>query len=166
MLRRSKTDRAKSDGAPEPGGSKGVLVVNDDEDVCELLCRVLESRHELTTYRAHSSDSALDELATNQASIQGVVLDFSAGTAASFVVLEAIRRRPELGNPAVIILATTTANRVLAFDSGVDEFLTRPFQSDDFLDLVGEVLARSPAERDAYRTQQTVAGRGLSNLDG
>ncbi len=81
------------------------------------------------------------------------------------MVLEAIRRRPELGNPAVIIMATTTANRVLAFDSGVDEFLTRPFQADDFLDLVDEVLARSPEEREEYRTRQTLASRGLGNLE-
>ena len=81
-------------------------------------------------------------------------------------MLEAIRRRPELGNPAVIIMATTTANRVLAFDSGVDEFLTRPFHADDFLDLVDEVLGRTPEEREAYRTHQTIAGRGLTDLQG
>jgi DNA-binding response OmpR family regulator len=144
---------------------KGVLVVNDDEDVCELLCRVLQSRHELVAYRAHSSEGALDELTSHHASIAAVVLDFTAGTQASFMVLEAIRRRPELGNPAVIIMATTTANRVLAFDSGVDEFLTRPFQADDFLDLVDEVLARSPEERESYRTAQTLASRGLGSLD-
>ncbi len=96
MLRRSKTDRAKSDGPPDEGGSKGVLVVNDDEDVCELLCRVLESRHELVAYRAHSSEGALDELATHQASIDAVILDFTAGTArpASWC------SRPSAGGPS------------------------------------------------------------------
>jgi DNA-binding response OmpR family regulator len=165
LLRRSKTDRAKSEKS-DGHVSKGVLVANDDEDVCELLCRVLQSRHELVAYRAHSSDGAIDELATHADSIDAVILDFTGGTATSFVVLDAIRRRPELGDPAVIIVATTTANRVLAFDSGVDEFLTRPFQADDFLDLVDGVLARSPDEREAYRSQQAIASRGLSNLDG
>ena len=81
-------------------------------------------------------------------------------------MLEAIRRRPELGNPAVIIVATTTANRVLAFDSGVDEFVTRPFHADDFLTAVNIVLARTPEEREAYRVHQTIAGRGSTDLQG
>jgi DNA-binding response OmpR family regulator len=144
--------------------SKGVLVVNDDEDVCELLCRVLESSGELIAYRAHSAEGALEELDTHHSSIDAVVLDFTGGTATSFVVLEGIRRRPELGNPAVIIVATTTANRVLAFDSGVDEFITRPFHASDFVVSVKTVLARSADEREAYRRQQTLAGRGLSDL--
>jgi len=153
--------------APEAGPlSKGVLVVNDDEDVCELLCRVLASTGALVAYRAHSSDGALEELAEHRSSIDAVVLDFTGGTATSFAVLEAIRRRPELENPAVIIVATTNANRVLAFDSGVDEFITRPFHADDFLAVVTTVLSRSPEEREAYRIHQTVAGRGLSDLQG
>jgi DNA-binding response OmpR family regulator len=132
--------------------------------VCELLCRVLESGGELTAYRAHSSDGALEELAEHPSSIDGVILDFSGGTATSFVVLEAIRRRPELGNPAVVIVATTTANRVLAFDSGVDEFVTRPFHASDFVVMVKSVLARTPEEREAYRNDQTEAARGLRDL--
>jgi len=163
LLRRSKTDRGGGDAVPERV-SRGVLVVNDDEDTCELLCRVLQSRGDMVAFRAHSSDGALDELATHHASIDAVVLDFSGGTATSFVVLEAIRRRPDLGNPAVIILATTNANRVLAFDSGVDEFVTRPFYAADFLATVDAVLARTPEEREAYRTQQTISGRGLTDL--
>ena len=94
------------------------------------------------------------------------MLDFTGGTATSFAVLEAIRRRPELGNPAVIIVATTTANRLLAFDSGVDEFLTRPFHADDFTATVLTVLARNAEEREAYRTEQTLSGRGLTDLQG
>jgi DNA-binding response OmpR family regulator len=165
LLRRSKTDRsaAADDGASRV--SKGVLVVNDDEDVCELLCRVLQPAG-LVAYRAHSSDGALEELEAHQASIDVVVLDFTGGTATSFAVLEAIRRRPELGNPAVIIVATTTANRLLAFDSGVDEFLTRPFHADDFTATVLTVLGRSADEREAYRTEQTLSGRGLTDLQG
>jgi len=167
LLRRSKTDRnAAPEAEPQRQVSKGVLVVNDDEDMCELLCRLLQSTGQLVAYRAHSSDGALEELTEHQSSIDAVILDFTGGTATSFAVLEAIRRRPDLDNPAVIIVATTTANRVLAFDSGVDEFLTRPFHANDFLALVMTVLSRSPEEREAYRTHQTIAGRGLTDLQG
>jgi DNA-binding response OmpR family regulator len=164
LLRRSKTDRAAK--ASSERAERGVLVVNDDQAVCELLCRVLQSRSGFVPFRAHSSDDALEELRAHQDEIDAVILDFTGGTAASFSLLEAIRRQPELGDPAVIIVATTTANRVLAFDSGVDEFVTRPFHADDFLATIQAVVGRSPEEREAYRQQQTVAGRGLSNLEG
>jgi DNA-binding response OmpR family regulator len=167
LLRRSKTDKSAAvEVDPEQQVSKGVLVVNDDEDMCELLCRVLQSTGSLVAYRAHSSDGALEELTEHQASINAVILDFTGGTATSFAVLESIRRRPDLENPAVIIVATTNANRVLAFDSGVDEFITRPFHATDFLTVVLTVLSRSPEEREAYRTHQTIAGRGLTDLQG
>jgi DNA-binding response OmpR family regulator len=164
LLRRSKTERAER--AAKERVSQAVLVVNDDEDVCELVCRVLQSKGGLVPYRAHSAEGALEELETHQDAIDAVILDFTGGTASSFAVLESIRQRSDLGNPAVIILATTTANRVLAFDSGVDEFVTRPFHADDFVVTVTTVLGRSTEEREEYRNRQALAGRGLNDLPG
>jgi DNA-binding response OmpR family regulator len=162
LLRRSKSERA----APKERTAQAVLVVNDNEDVCELLCRILSTKAGLTPFRAHTSEGALEELSTRKDDVDGVILDFSGGTATSFALLESIRGHSELGDPAVIIVATTTANRVLAFDAGVDEFVTRPFHADDFVATVTTVLGRSPDERAEYRTHQANAGRGLNDLQG
>ena len=163
MLRRSKTERAKGDA--ESGATTfGVLVVNDDEDACELLCRVV-SHTGAVAFRAHSPEGAIEELAEHLASVQAVVLDFSKGTATSFTVLETIRHRPDLGDPCVMIIATTTANRSLAFDSGVDDFLTRPFHVDEFTSTLGQMLGRTSEEREAHRAAQTVASGGLQDVD-
>ncbi len=164
MLRRSKTD--KTEPAAKGQVSPGVLVVNDDEDVCELVCRVLQSKGGLVAFRAHSSGDAIEELEAHKDAIDVVILDFTGGTASSFAVLESIRQRTDIGSPAVIILATTTANRVLAFDSGVDEYVTRPFHADDFVATVTTVIGRTPDEREEYRSRQALAGRGLTDLQG
>jgi DNA-binding response OmpR family regulator len=161
LLRRSKTERAKAEAEPT---TFGVLVVNDDEDACELLCRVV-SHTGAVAFRAHSPEGAIEELGEHLASVQAVVLDFSKGTATSFTVLETIRHRDDLGDPCVMIIATTNANRSLAFDSGVDEFLTRPFHVDEFTSTLGQMLARSPEEREAHRAAQTVASGGLQDVD-
>jgi DNA-binding response OmpR family regulator len=162
LLRRSKTERAPKEEQVSPA----VLVVNDDEDVCELLCRILQSKGGLIPFRAHTSEGALEELESRKDAVSAVILDFSGGTATSFALLESIRQRADLSELAVIIVATTTANRVLAFDSGVDEFVTRPFHADDFVATVTTVLGRSPEERAEYRSRQALAGRGLNDLPG
>jgi DNA-binding response OmpR family regulator len=163
LLRRSKTEKARA-GSGADASTLGVLVVNDDEDACELLCRVV-SQSGAVAFRAHSADGAIDELSEHLASVQGVVLDLSRGTAASIPVLETIRHRGDLGNPGVMIIATTEANRALAFESGVDEFLTRPFHVDEFTSTLGQMLARSPDERDAHRTEQAIGAGGRQDTD-
>jgi DNA-binding response OmpR family regulator len=154
LLRRSKAESKKGRSSdPEPP-SLGVLVVNDDEDACELLCRVIQHSGAVA-FRAHSAEGAIDELGAHRASVRAVVLDFSSGTATSFTVLNSIRQDLELAEVCVMIVATTNANRSLAFESGVDEFLTRPFHVDEFTSAVGAMLSRSPEEREQHRLQQT-----------
>jgi DNA-binding response OmpR family regulator len=95
--------------------------------------------------------------------VQAVVLDFSKGTAAtSFTVLESIRERDDLVSPAVMIVATTTANRSAAFEAGADEFLARPFHVDELTSALGQMLSRSPDEREAYRTLQIAPAEGVA----
>ena len=149
LLRRSKTEGKKSGGA---GGvpALGVLVVNDDEDSCELLCRVLQHTGGVA-FRAHSAEGAVDELLSHRQSVQAVVLDFSSGAATSVSVLETIRDNPLLRDKCVMIIATTDAARSDAFAAGADEFLVRPFHVDEFTSAVGAMLARTPEERGAHR---------------
>jgi len=157
LRRRSKTDKAKAakaEPSTDAGGSLlGVLVVNDDEDACELLCRVIQHTG-VVAFRAHSSDGAIDELGAHVAAVQAVVLDFNSGTAASLALLESIRDDPDLSHLCVMVIATTAANRRHVYNSGADEFLTRPFHVDEFTSAVGAMLARSPHEREVHRQME------------
>ena len=163
MLRRSKTDRAAS-AADTPDTVGTVLVVNDDEDTCELLCRIVE-RAGGQAQRAGDAERAVAALHGEDA-IHAIVLDLSSGTASSFGVLDAVRQRAEAGTPlpAVLMIATTSANRAQAIDSGVDEFLTRPFHVDELTAALRAMVARSPEEREARRQEQSLSSRGLQDL--
>ncbi len=164
MLRRSKTDRAAAAAAADAHPTaRGVLVVNDDQAACELLCRVIEQTGALAV-RANDGDAAVRALSETDG-IGAVVLDFSSGTAMSFSVLEAIRQQAGEAMPAIMMIAATSANRPLAFEAGVDAFLTRPFHADEFSAAVAEMLDRSPAEREAHRQQQSLAGPAPQDLE-
>ncbi len=152
LLRRSKTEGKKGRSAASEPATFGVLVVNDNEDACELLCRVIQHTGAVA-FRAHSADGAIDELGAHQASVRAIVLDFTSGTATSFAVLDTIRQDETWSDLRVMLIATTTADRSLAYESGVDEFLLRPFHVDEFTSAVGAMLARSPEERDAHRAE-------------
>jgi two-component system, OmpR family, response regulator len=156
LLRRSKTDKSKTGSSPADRGVTAVVVVNDDADVCELLCRVIVAKG-MEAFRADSPETALATIEEHASSIGVVLLDFTGGTATSFSVLDQIRHRDELGDPAVVIIATTTANRALAFESGVDEFITRPFHADELTATLATVLGRTPEERTAFRAAQVEA---------
>ena len=155
LLRRSKTEAKKA--AADAAETLGVLVVNDDEDACELLCRVLQHSGAVA-FRAHSADGALDELREHRASVRAVVLDFSSGTATSFTVLDSIRQDPTRADVRVMIIATTDAARSDAYAAGADEFLVRPFHVDEFTSAVGAMLARTPEERGAHRLDEAGPG--------
>jgi len=167
LLRRSKTDRAAAAAADalQQSAGRGVLVANDDDDSRELLCRVIAAQGAVSV-PAYDIDGVIQSVVGTMG-IGAVVLDFSNGTATSFSILEAIRQ--ELGEagrpmPAVMMIATSSANRTLAFDSGVDEFLTRPFHVNEFTTALAEMMGRSVEEREAKRVEASLAGRGLQEL--
>ena len=165
MLRRSKTDRAAAAAgdADDRPAARGVLVVNDDQAACELLCRVIEQTGALAV-RANDTNAAVQALAGND-EIGAVVLDFSSGTAMSFSVLEAIRQERGEAMPAIMMIAATSANRPLAFEAGADEFLTRPFHADEFTAAVAGMIDRSPAQRETHRQEQSLAGPAPHELE-
>jgi DNA-binding response OmpR family regulator len=164
LLRRSKTDRAAAAAEASAGTIGTVLVVNDDEDACELLSRIVE-RAGGRAVRVADADQAVIALHGDEP-VHAIVLDLSSGSASSFGVLDAVRQRAEAGTslPAVMMIATTSANRTLAFDSGVDEFLTRPFHVDEFTAALTGMLARSPEEREAQREQQSLSSQDAQDL--
>lgn len=151
MLRRSKTDEA-------PHGPTRVLVVDDDPDACELVARIVEAAG-WAAARAHSGEDAISALVGGQPPFTAVVLDFvGAGTEASLQVLEEVRRRPELAEVAVVVIAGSRYDREVVWQAGADGVLVRPFHADDLLNELYAVFTRTPEERAAFRAEQLAAG--------
>lgn len=145
MLRRGKN---------EATGPTRVLVVNDDPDACELIARIVESAG-WTATRVYSHDDAVAALPNADPAFKAVLVDFNeGGTTASLKLLDAVRRMPSFEQLPVLVLTRNDANRLFAWQSGVDGFLVRPFHADDLINEVYAVLTRTPDEREAFRSAQ------------
>jgi DNA-binding response OmpR family regulator len=142
VLRRSKSEAA---------GPTRLLVVNDDPDGCELIARIVESAG-WTATRTYTVDDAVASLPNADPPFKAVLADFNdGGTAAALRLLDTIRRIPGFAEMPVIVLTRNDANRLHAWQSGIDGFIVRPFHADDLINAVYAVLARTPEEREAYR---------------
>ena len=91
MLRRtSKADKPVRDVFD---AAAHILVVNDDEGACELLCRLLvRAGHRVQ--RAHNAEQALGQLSVGK--ISCVVLDLAAGGIGANLKLPGLSKRVKL----------------------------------------------------------------------
>ncbi len=134
-----------------------VLVVNDDDNACELVCRVLE-RGGHRAERATTPERALNLLAVLRPAC--VVLDLSVGgIGQNLKLLDAIRSQvdPGLASTRVVLIAQQTSNRMFSWQAGTDAFLVRPFHARELLRAIDEVLARPDHERAGVRRREADA---------
>ena len=163
MLRRA--TKPDEPVATESGnGPAHILVVNDDENACELLCRVLAAAGH-RVQRAHNGDQALSQL--NLRGIDCVVLDLATGgIGQNLRLLDTIRSSvtDAVAEVRVVLVAQQTSNRMFSWQAEIDAFLVRPFHADELVTQVAAVLVRPDTERALHRRREldaaTAEGRG------
>jgi DNA-binding response OmpR family regulator len=148
--------KRKRHGDEEHGdaGPSKVVVVNDDDDACELLCRILQ-RDGYIADRAASQEQALAQVGFLRP--QCVILDLSTGgIGQNLKLLDMIRSNPdsEVAVTRCLLVAQGTSNQMFSWQAGIDAFLVRPFHAEELLTAVGDVIARPEAERPRHRRQQ------------
>jgi len=151
--------RGKRDPAADDGGeaARKVLVVDDDDGSCELLCRLL-MRAGHSVERAAKPEQALSILHLLRPSC--VVLDLSTGgVGRNLQLLDSIRSQLDtaIASTRVVLIAHQTSNRMFSWQAGTDAFLVRPFHADEFTRAVAEVLARPESERARFRRREAAA---------
>ena len=153
MLRRAtKAQPPKLDLAAP--GQQHILVVNDDEDACELLCRILLNAGH-SVQRAHNSEQALGQLRVGR--IDCVVLDLATGgIGQNLKLLDTIRSSVtnSVSGVRVVLVAQQTSNRMFSWQAGIDAFIVRPFHANELLGQIAEVLVRSNDERARHRRRE------------
>jgi DNA-binding response OmpR family regulator len=157
LLKRSKTDDEIDQEEAADARAGAVLVINDDQDGCELIARLIESA-DLSAQRCYDLEEIPGRL--DGGDYSAVVVDSdNCGITTAFRILDEIRQAgPGVRNIAVVILAATNTNRLFAFQSGVDGYVVRPVHADEFLDVMRLVLDRSPEQRIEYRREQLLGG--------
>jgi DNA-binding response OmpR family regulator len=154
LRRATKTENHGGPAGDERGGPSHILVVNDDQGACELLCRLLTNAgHEVQ--RAHNSEQALGQLGVGR--VDCVVLDLATGgIGQNLKLLDTIRSSmaANVAKVRVVLVAQQTSNRMFSWQAGIDAFVVRPFHANELLAQVAEVLSRPDTERARHRRRE------------
>lgn len=132
-----------------------VLVVDDEEDLCEILQYNLEGEGFITEV-AYSAEEALKRDLT---SFNLIILDVMMGQMSGFKLAEKIRKEMHLNVPIIFITAKNTENDLLTgFNIGGDDYITKPYS-------IKEVLVRVKAVTKRNQQPQTISESALSFED-
>ena len=140
----------------------GILVVDDEMDLCEILRFNLETEG----YRVETANSAEDALTLDIPSFDLLLLDVMMEGMSGFSLAKRLKADPKTADiPIIFLTARDTENdTITGFNLGADDYISKPFSIREVLVRVRAVIRRTD-ERD--RPQPTVLRyQGLEmNLD-
>ena len=115
-----------------------ILIVDDDADIRNVLRLLLQERYEVS--EAADGSAAVEYLRGNP-DTDLVILDVMMPGMNGYETCDALR---EFSNAPVLFLTAKSAqaDRISAYSSGGDDFLSKPFSQEELLAKVGSLLRR------------------------
>jgi DNA-binding response OmpR family regulator len=141
-----------------------VLIVDDDPDIRVLLAFTLEDSG--FTVR-HAGDGAAALAALEERPAELMVLDVMMPGIDGFGVLRAMRQNRLAPETRVLILTCKTEERdhLRGWELGAHEYLTKPFDPDDLVLRLKNLLAASPEQIEDRRTAELQKAELLDRLE-
>lgn len=119
--------------------NKKILIVDDDENICELLRLYLE-KDGFTTFVAHDGGQALSAVQINKPDL--ILLDIMMPVLNGWQVCREIRKTSNV--PIIMLTAKgETPDKVLGLELGADDYITKPFDSKEVVARIKAVLRRT-----------------------
>ena len=133
-----------------------ILVVEDEADIAELVRYHLE-RAGFRVRVAQNGEDALREVETEPPAL--IVLDLMLPDIEGTEVCRRIRRTPETAGLPILMLTARgeEMDRVIGFELGADDYMTKPFSPRELVLRVKAILRRSEGMR-AGEEEQILAG--------
>jgi len=118
-----------------------ILVVDDEEDICEILKFNLESEN----YKVDVANSAEEALLMNLTVYQLILLDVMMEEISGFAMAKEIKTKEKTKNiPIIFLTAKNSENATITgFTLGADDYISKPFSIREVLLRVKAVLRRS-----------------------
>ena len=118
-----------------------ILVVDDEEDLCEILKFNLENEG----YEVDTANSAEEALKMNISSYHLLVLDVMMGEISGFKMANLLKKDKKTAQvPIIFITAKDTENdTVTGFNLGADDYISKPFSLREVIARVKAVLRRT-----------------------
>lgn len=134
-----------------------ILVVDDEEDLCEILSFNLENEG----YEVDTANSAEEALQMDLSKYNLLLLDVMMGEISGFKMANMLKKQPATAHiPVIFITAKDTENDLITgFNLGADDYISKPFSLREVMARVKAVLRRTggnPEEKETelikYRT--------------
>jgi DNA-binding response OmpR family regulator len=123
----------------DTGGEK-ILIVDDEEDLCEILQFNLNNAGFIIDI-AHSSEESLKKPLHDY---DLFLLDVMMGDISGFRLAEKLRKEYKVKAPIIFLTAKDTENDLLTgFNLGADDYISKPFSINELTARVKAVLKRS-----------------------
>ncbi len=120
-----------------------ILVVDDEEDLCEILSFNLRSAG-FETDVAYSAEEAYSKIKNNY---DLLLLDVMMGAISGFKLAELIREDYPKRVPIIFITAKDNeSDKLKGFDIGADDYISKPFSVKEVIARVNAVLSRVSSE--------------------
>ena len=118
-----------------------ILVVDDEEDLCEILQFNLENEG----YRVDSANSAEEALKLDLSQYDLLLLDVMMGEISGFKMAHMLKRNKKTAQiPVIFITAKDSENDTLTgFNIGADDYISKPFSLREVSARVKAVLRRT-----------------------
>lgn len=133
-----------------------ILVIDDDIAICELVKINLELQGHVCNY---STDPTRGFALIKQEKPNLVILDVMMGAISGYDVAQKIRYSPDIAKTPIIMLTALSElnNKLDGFNSGVDDYITKPFEIEELKARVLALLNRSGAEIPSLRTKEILS---------
>src|SRR5665811_1754489 len=123
---------------------KRILIVDDEEDLCEILQYNL-SNEGYQTEIAHSAEEALKR---SLGEFDLVLLDVMMGPMSGFKFADKLRKEFKNEVPVIFLTAKDTENDILTgFSLGADDYISKPFSVNELTARVKAILKRSYTDK-------------------
>lgn len=122
-----------------------ILVVDDEEDLCEILKFNLETE----SYTVDTAYSAEEALTLNLTDYDLLLLDVMMGEISGFKLASMLKKNEKTAHiPIIFLTAKDTENDMLTgFNLGADDYISKPFSIKQVQARVKAVLRRSLEEK-------------------
>lgn len=129
-----------------------ILVVDDEQDLCEILQFNLETEG----YEVDTANSAEEALTLSLKSYDLLLLDVMMGEMSGFQMARRLKDNPETANIPIIFLTAldTEDNTVKGLNIGADDYISKPVSIRELKARVKAVLRRTHNDAPAARAEK------------
>lgn len=136
-----------------------ILIVDDEEDICEILRFNLESEG----YHIDVVNSAEEALSLDLKAFDLLLLDVMMGQTSGFKMAEIMKHRPDYASiPIIFITAKNTENdTITGLSLGADDYIQKPFSIKEVSLRVSAVLHRTKLATNKPRQSDILSFKDL-----